>query len=73
MVTPSSTEPSSEMVGVVDESFLEEDQPCVNRRRRQKAYSSLTLRAPDSEKETFLACRSISLKMGALTEPELCK
>jgi hypothetical protein len=38
MVTPSSPEPSSEMVGVVDETFLGEGQHCVSEKLSQDTY-----------------------------------
>lgn len=74
MVTPSSAEPSSEMVGVVNEPFLEEKVShvqLISGEQRVKTYCSLVFWTPESEKETFLACRSISLKTGTLAEPML--
>ena len=70
MVTPSSTEPSSESVGVVDKTVLQDGQwmsiySCAS------THSSLVLRAPGSERETFLACRAVSLNIGAPAEVEL--
>lgn len=40
-------------------------------RGTQRTYSSLILRTPESEKETFLTCRSLSLKTGPPAEVEL--